>query len=498
MRTRILGSTWQGRILRLGVLSLAYVLAFFIQRQLLTPQNDSQIAVIVRGAFAPLTALAGWAGFGHDSADDRNLIQVKVMQAKAEDVVPKVESVGTIDYFQKIEINAKTAGRIEQFAVKEGDIVHKGQVLVQLEKTFLELERTQQLAAVEAAKSELKLAEEKYEIARQGIESRQIAIQKQQTLLKRLQAEMEKARETFKGKEILFGEGGISQEEFSAVRTELVGREAAYRMAKNDLESSQIGFRDSDIQGRGLKVPEDPAAKAGVFTDLNTRVDLAQVEVARSRVRSAEAQLESTTALLREATIGSPVTGMVAQRNKSVGEQVNAGSGVSAAQAIMVIVDINPVYATTYVKESDLKGIKKGMAFEFLADVFPKEKFEGKVEIINPVIDPKTHTVEVKGILKNNDYRLRPGMFIRAGIVTGKAQSVVLLPTSAIIPQQDSNAFAFVVRGDSAYKVSIVTGKQHGEDRIEILKGIKPDDLVVIDSLSQLRDGMRVRPVIPN
>ncbi|MBX7086644.1 MAG: efflux RND transporter periplasmic adaptor subunit [Leptospirales bacterium] len=445
--------------------------------------------------FFPADRTMAFFGRGDENGSDLSVVSLKAARVETEEVLPRIDGAGSIDYFEKVEINAKTSGRVSRFYVKEGQVVTRYQKLLDLERVFLELELTQQEASLEGAKSELRLAEEKYLTARREVEGRLKAIEKQSTLVKRAFAELEKMRATFEGKEILFNEGGISREEFSTIRTELIAREAAYRMAQKDLEIATIGFRDEDLKKRGIAVPEDAGKKTDLFIDLNTGVDRAQLDLGRSKVQSASAAMNSTRTLLREATILSPVDGVVSARNKSVGEQVAGGATGSPGQAILVLVDIHNVYSVMNVKESDLKDLQKGQVMEFKVDVYPKDSFHGTVEIINPVIDPKTHTLEVKAVLKNPGLRLRPGMFIRASVITGPPKQVILLPSSAVLPLQENKAYVFVIRDGVIFRSDVSTGRQHSDDRIEIESGIKPGDVVVTEKLSQLREGMRAQPV---
>jgi RND family efflux transporter MFP subunit len=316
----------------------------------------------------------------------------------------------------------------------------------------------------------------------------------QETLIKKLTADMDKMRNTYEGKQVLYNEGGVSKEEFETIRTDLIGREAAYRMAHKDLEILSIGFRDEDLKSKNLEIPADPAAKKKLLIDMNTAIPRAEVAVAASKVRSAEAQMKTTEALLRESAITSPVTGMVATRNKSVGEQVTGGSVSTAAQAIMVVVDIDPVYAVMSVKESDVKDLEKGMEMTFTADVYEKQTFNGKVEIITPVVDPKTHTLEVKALVRNPGYKLRPGMFIRASIASGLEKEMILLPSTAVVPGEGQDASVFLIRQDTCYRQPVKIGRQI-DNMVEISSGINPGDIVAGDNLTQLREGMKVRGI---
>ena len=229
------------------------------------------------------------------------------------------------------------------------------------------------------------------------------------------------------------------------------------------------------------------------YADLNTLTEKASVEVAESRVHAAREEMYSTQRLLEEMTIVSPINGLVAVRNKSVGEEVSGGSADNPEQAILVLVEVDRVYATINVRESDLKSVSVGQEIRFGVDVYPEEEFSAKIEIIKPLIDQQTHTAEVKGVVSNTDHRLRSGMFIRARVATGQAEERILVPADALIPRSDNKAWAFVIRDDKAYRVEVVTGRQFDED-IEVVSGLEEDQVIAVEKLSQLWQGVQVTP----
>jgi RND family efflux transporter MFP subunit len=433
------------------------------------------------------------AVFGTGDAINLDEIHVKVLKLEQASVVPELSALGVIEYYEKVSISSKTAGRIERIPVREGDRVRAGQTIVQIERLPLELELRKQKAALAAAESQLKLAREQYMQSRQSVEARVKEIEKRETTLKELRSSLKKMRFTYEGKKTLFQEAGISREEYETVRQELVSAEASYLSAKKDLEISKIGFRPEDLRKRGMALPKTAKERVSAYADLNTLTEKASVEVAESRVNAAREELYSTQRLLEETTIVSPINGLVAVRNKSVGEEVRGGGADSAEQAILVIIEMDRVYATINVRESDLKSIKEGQKIRFSVDVYPEEEFIATVQIIKPLIDQQTHTAEVKGVVPNQDHRLRSGMFIRARVATGEAEERILVPDTALIPRSDNKAWAFVIREDKAYRVEVVTGRQF-DDRIEIVEGLKAGDIIAVEKLSQLWQGVTITP----
>ncbi len=466
---------------------LLYVLAFFLARWL-APES-----AVTRTAFAPFYYIGG--GGGEEESVEGVVVKVKAVEVEGVEMTPAIEASGVIEYFEKIDVVSKSSGRIDEIYAQKGETVRVGQKLVQIERLPLELQAAQQKAALDGEEAQLALVKERYENARRDIERRWNQIERQRTQARELKALLERERSSFKGREALYNAGGISREEYETARVTLISREADYLGAKRDLEILSVGFREKDLRQAGLSVPQNDDARYRMYLDLNTREQKAEVRVQEARVRAAAAELQNTYTLLNEATIRSPITGIVAARNKSPGEEVRQGSVATPQEAIMVLVDIDQVYAQVNVKESRAKDVQPGMEFRFTVDTFPDERFKAVVELIDPLVDTKTHTVGVRALLDNPGLKFRPGMFLRGQIVTGEDRIALMVPEKALQPGDSGAAAAFVIRDNRVYRVEVKTGERRDE-KVEVTEGLQEGDVIAVEKFSLLRDGMQVEALV--
>ncbi|MCE9501985.1 MAG: efflux RND transporter periplasmic adaptor subunit, partial [Leptospira sp.] len=260
-----------------------------------------------------------------------------------------------------------------------------------------------------------------------------------------------------------------------------------------DFEIVNLGMRDEDISRAGYKIPKKKEEKEKVLREINTKIEKAEMEVAEGTVKSHESQMEATRILLKECTLYSPMDGVVARKYKSRGEMINGGAGQSS-QAILTLVYMDEVYGVFNIPEQDSPVIKNRMKVNFTADIFPEKVFSGSIVQVSPLIDPKTHTVEVKAVIPNNKKKLKPGMFIRANIVTGEPENMILLQNTALLPKEGDSAFVFVIRENQVFKAEVKTGKKYGE-KLEIKEGLREGDVVVLEKISQLREGIKALPL---
>jgi membrane fusion protein (multidrug efflux system) len=105
-------------------------------------------------------------------------------------------------------------------------------------------------------------------------------------------------------------------------------------------------------------------------------------------------------------------------------------------------------------------------------------------------VDEKTRTVQLRGRVENKGLKLRPGMFARVVLELGSNDKAALIPEQAIVPRGDRNFVFRVVDGKAALTEVALGARSPGQ--VEIVKGLKPGELVVTDGQIKLQDGVPV------
>jgi membrane fusion protein, multidrug efflux system len=120
-------------------------------------------------------------------------------------------------------------------------------------------------------------------------------------------------------------------------------------------------------------------------------------------------------------------------------------------------------------------------------------RFDGAIYAIDPRIDAATRTVLVRAIFPNREARLFPGAFANVHLTLGKIDDAVLVPAIAVVPGLNAKT-VYVVEDGRAQLRTVVTGTRL-EDRVQILAGLVPGEVVVTSGVLQLSPGQRVRPL---
>ncbi|MCL1868102.1 MAG: efflux RND transporter periplasmic adaptor subunit [Paludibacter sp.] len=184
----------------------------------------------------------------------------------------------------------------------------------------------------------------------------------------------------------------------------------------------------------------------------------------------------------------SPLTGIVTARNYDNGDLFNG------QVPVLTVMQVNPVKLTINISESYLPQIKLGMGVDVNFDVFPNEKFTGKIGLIYPTIDPATRTFSTDITLPNSAGKIRPGMFGRVFVNFGK-QNRILVPDRAVVSQQGSGVkFVYVLDGDKVRYTEVQLGNRTG-DQYEIISGLTNGQTVVTAGQTKLQDGMQVQVI---
>jgi cobalt-zinc-cadmium efflux system membrane fusion protein len=139
------------------------------------------------------------------------------------------------------------------------------------------------------------------------------------------------------------------------------------------------------------------------------------------------------------------------------------------------------VWLNAYVVESEIPSIAVGQEVEAEVLAFPGKVFEGKVTTLGAAVDPATRRLLVRSEIKDPDHLLRPGMFARFVIRTGKSFHSPALPLNGIVREGDGTMSAWVTKDSSVFtQRTVQIGlQQNGYD--QILDGVQAGEKAVTD-----------------
>jgi len=218
----------------------------------------------------------------------------------------------------------------------------------------------------------------------------------------------------------------------------------------------------------------------------------ANLLVAAASIAKAEASLEQQQAAvaraeedLRNATILSPMDGVVLGRDREVGDAVSSiltmGSG---ATLIMTLGDLNEIYIKGKVDESDVGRIYLGQFTRITVESFKDRKFDGKVTKISPMGTEKDNvtTFEVRVSITNEKHLLKAQMTANAEILLEEHKKVLTIPEGAVLYNKDKTTAVEVpdATGEKGRrKIAVKTGISNGS-RTEVLAGLTEGQQIIL------------------
>lgn len=275
-----------------------------------------------------------------------------------------------------IEIRSKVTGDLIKTYVKEGQFVHKGDTLFELDTKDLLIQYNQALANYQSA-------EARYRTILQGVREEDKAQLRE--ILRQAQVNYENAKKDYERIKNLFENQSISQKALDDSELRLKVSETQLKSAQENLQKAERGPLKSEIEA--VKAQMDAA---------KFQVDLLKEKIDDSKIIAT-------------------ADGYISLINFEEGELVPAGA------LITKLINLNEVFLKIYIPEVHLGKIQYGQEAEIKVDAFPEETFKGKVVFISSEAEftPKNiqtkdervklvYAVKIK--IDNKNHRLKEGM----------------------------------------------------------------------------------------
>ncbi len=407
-----------------------------------------------------------------------------------------VNATGTVLPKEQTTLSFKSAGRVAEVLVKEGQVVHAGDVLARLETTDLEFAVAQ--AELSVRQAELSLASAQAQLLR-------VTRDPASYDLAAAQAAVESARASYQ--RLL---AGPTKEEIQVARANLDQAEAALKQAQRAYD--QVADRpDVAMLPQALQLEQATityeAAKAN-FELTQRRPSAAELTAARSAI----AQAEATLARLQEgasdedllvAQVGVEQAQLAVEQARLSLDQARhqlAGTVLTAphdgtitlvsirpgelsgGQPAFILTDLSELHIDVTVDEIDIGRIAEGQAVTVTLDALPGQVLRGWVERIADTaqLDSGVVTYRVTVRLEPTEAPLRAGMTATVDIVTERRENVLLIPNRFIrVDRTTGQAFVDRPAGDGVQPVEIQIGLRD-ELSSEVLAGLNEGDVIVL------------------
>lgn len=419
------------------------------------------------------------------------------------------------------KITPPVAGKVTRILVTLGQNVSAGQPLVVLDST----EVAQAQAAVQQAQADQRQAEAKVQTALAQVRQAQgnaasarAALNRQrefvrvgafsQAPLQAAQSEQSQAQsELLQAQSELQTRTGAlarAQKLFEAgidSRAELEQAQADQRQSQIRVGQGQarVGIarlaltREQTVSSRGL-LNQQPVQTAqaelrtatGEVQRLQTEAQAARTGLvgARQAVAAARTNLAALVGSARaeaggRLTLRAPISGTVAQRPVTLGEAVERSG------TLLTLQNLASVTVTASVGEADVARVRVGQPVEVMVSAYPGRRFPGVVQSLGDALDSKTRTLPAHCLVENRDGSLKPAMFARVSLATGRSGSAVTVPSTAI-DEDGTQRFVYVAKVGGYERRPVRVGRRTGATT-QIVSGLRPGERVAVAGVFVLK-----------
>jgi membrane fusion protein (multidrug efflux system) len=209
---------------------------------------------------------------------------------------------------------------------------------------------------------------------------------------------------------------------------------------------------------------------------------------AEEKLREDQASLTLAEAQLAKTRLAAPFDGVLGLRKVSIGQYLSPGD------AIVNLEQIDPLKVDFRVPEAYFAIVQVGQTIALDIDALPGKQFTGTVYAIDPLLDQNGRAIVIRARIPNPESRLKPGLFVRVSLIYATRDNTILVPEQSIVPIGEKK-FVFTVVDGKAKQVAIRTGERV-KTMVEVVEGLKPNDVVVTAGQIKIRDGAAVQAAL--
>jgi HlyD family secretion protein len=363
----------------------------------------------------------------------------RLIEPRRGDIASGVIAVGRVEPRTRVEVKSKANGIVQKFHVDVNDPVAAGQVIAELDQEIL-------AARVAEAEAKLKQALAALDLARADV--RRIEVERTDPELAFAERNWERVQQLH--------QGGLASED-------------EYDLAHERHEKAQYRMRTLDAQ---------------------VEISQAAIDAALGRVNEVQAVADLARQELQEATIRSPIDGVVLYRYLEEGDAVSsirvAGGN---ATILMTLGDLSELYVDGQIDEVDVgkitseQQIRPDLVARITVESYRGKPFFGRVSRITPLgLEDQNGivTYEVRIVLDNPQKLLLANMTANSLIVLEEKKDVLLLSQGALITDGKARfATVYDPRTGRAHRQQVTVGLSDGSE-VEIAGGLEPGQKVLV------------------
>jgi len=209
----------------------------------------------------------------------------------------------------------------------------------------------------------------------------------------------------------------------------------------------------------------------------------------QAMVESAAANVKRLEELESFKRVNAPFSGVITLRNVDVGALVNAGNTL-----LFRVAQTSTLRTYVNVPQTDADSVQRGQLARLSVSNLPGRYFTGTVARTSNSLDPTSRTMLVEVQVPNPSGVLLPGMYAQVELLSARPDPPLLIPGAALVIRAEGTQVAMVRPDRTVHFQKIEIGRDFG-DRLEVIKGLKEGDTIIVNPHDAVREGVKVNPV---
>ena len=218
-------------------------------------------------------------------------------------------------------------------------------------------------------------------------------------------------------------------------------------------------------------------------------VTLKELKTAGINYENAKTTVTNSRLQLQKTRVVAPIDGVIVDL-----PYYTQGTEIATGLTIAKIMDYKTMYMDVQLPEKYITVIKPGQKVKLTNYTIPEDTITGVITQLSPAINSDTRTFKGTVNIENNNYLLRPGMFVKADIVTQRKDSAIVIPKSIILSRQRGKTVFVVDRGVAVERI-VETGLENITE-VEITRGLGKNERVVTSGFETLSNRSKVKIII--
>lgn len=446
---------------------------------------------------------------------------VEIAEAKSFQFQNETPVSGTVHAQFNAILSSKITGRVVRVLAREGDVVKKGQLLLEIDSSdlraaqeeartnltaassaieesqrTLEMQRAASAAQISAAKAAIEQAKAARNAAKAKLDlvlagPRQQEVDQARAALQEAQSNLKLAQTEFNRTRVLVESGALARRELDVAQNRLDQARAQVRTAQASLSVAREGSRIEEVRQAREVLAQTEASIVLTKSDLEAaNANALQIRVRESNVREAYAQQSTAVAQVKSAGVNLTYSRIEAPFDGKVSSRAIDPGGLATPGTPLLVVEGGEYRLEASVPEKAVQSLKLGAHSKVIVDALSGTTFDSQLVEISPQGDESAHAFRAKYRLTPTNH-IKSGMYGHALVAFGKRTALAIPEGSVVLCEGLTETFVVNGQGRAKMRVLVLGEKQNG--LYEVLSGLASGEQIVATGASGLVDGQKVR-----